>query len=515
MIRKIFGSLAAFALIAGLFAVNPVAAEDPAYDTTGSYVINFEYNSENYAHDVNLTQAADGTLTGSGGSPAAANVYTWVIISGVVSGNDISFDADYTATADAVTPQTTMHVTGTIANDGSMSGTWTDNYQGGERAGTWMTASGTADPIESTTSTVVITGDSAAGENQPGWLFNRDPATDTPFEFNNDQHSIGSGSLYVMPISANGSDKFVGENFLNAPIANIDSISYDFMIGNGGTEADAEQFYMNVYANFGESDDLKFYDCRYDVIPTVGSTSGFTTVTFDPTQAYTVTTRSGASASPYTCPAIPADMDDLSANSNIRMFSINVGDTSANDEGLNGYLDNVVVDMGANTIIYDFEMEEVDEIAPAVPTHLSPANGDTVTQAELDKIDWTDVTDDSSPVVYYYQSSLSSATNEDGSFVTPAYTSEALTVSEISTTGTPEGTYYWHVRAVDNAGNTSAWSSAWSVTVDNDADEGPTPPEQPTNKDQCKNGGYVNLVDDSGDAFKNQGQCVSYVSKRK
>lgn len=34
----------------------------------------------------------------------------------------------------------------------------------------------------------------------------------------------------------------------------------------------------------------------------------------------------------------------------------------------------------------------------------------------------------------------------------------------------------------------------------------------PTNKDQCKNGGYVNFVDDSGQPFKNQGQCVSYVN---
>ena len=40
---------------------------------------------------------------------------------------------NYTATADAVEPQTTMNVTGTIASDGSMSGTWTDNYQAGER----------------------------------------------------------------------------------------------------------------------------------------------------------------------------------------------------------------------------------------------------------------------------------------------------------------------------------------------------------------------------------------------
>jgi hypothetical protein len=34
----------------------------------------------------------------------------------------------------------------------------------------------------------------------------------------------------------------------------------------------------------------------------------------------------------------------------------------------------------------------------------------------------------------------------------------------------------------------------------------------PTNKDQCKNGGWANYSDAGGTAFKNQGDCVSYVA---
>ncbi|MEZ4502096.1 MAG: hypothetical protein R3C39_05690 [Dehalococcoidia bacterium] len=203
--------------------------------------------------------------------------------------------------------------------------------------------------------TVVVTDDTSAGENQPGWLFNRDASTSTPFEFNTDEASIGTGSLNVLPIGANPADKFIAENFLNTPIADVNSITYDFQIGSGGAVPDKVHFYMNVYANFGESDELKFYDCRYNVVPAVGSTSGFTTVTFDPTQSYPVTTRGGAAASPYTCPASPADMDLLSPGSNIRAFALNVGDTSANDEGVDGYLDNVVVDLDGGVTIYDFE----------------------------------------------------------------------------------------------------------------------------------------------------------------
>lgn len=202
------------------------------------------------------------------------------------------------------------------------------------------------------TTTVLVTGDTAPGNNQPGWLFNRDLSTATPYEFTTDEASIGAGSLYVEPIGANAADKFIGENFLLTPVADVNSVSYDFKIGSGGAESDKVHFYMNVYANFGSSDPLKFYDCRYNIVPTVGSTDGFTTVTFDPTQAYSVTTRN---TSPHACPAVPADMDTLSAGSTIRAFALNIGDTSTNDVGLDGYLDKVVVDAAGDVTTYNFD----------------------------------------------------------------------------------------------------------------------------------------------------------------
>lgn len=215
-----------------------------------------------------------------------------------------------------------------------------------------------ASPSYAADQTVKVSGNTSSGENQPGWMFNRDPSTATPFEFNNGAASTGVGSLYVLPIGANASDKFIGEFFpdaANQPMSGIDSFSYDFQIGSGGTAADANEFYLNVYANFGESDDNKFYDCRYNVVATTGSTGGFTTVVFDPDQTYPVTTRGGASASPYSCPAKPADMDTLSTDSNVRALAINVGDTSASDVGLDGYLDNVVFDAQGTSTAYDFE----------------------------------------------------------------------------------------------------------------------------------------------------------------
>lgn len=215
-----------------------------------------------------------------------------------------------------------------------------------------LAISSAAVPAFAASTTVVVNGNTSAGENQPGWMFNRDTDTATPFEFNTDAASIGSGSLYIKPIGSNPSDKFIAEDFINTPISQINSISYDFKIGSSGANTQEEQFYMSVYANYGVSPDDKFYDCRYDVIPTTGSTSGFTTVTFDPTQSYPVTKRND---SPFNCPAVPADMDSSSANSTIRVFALNVGDTSASDTGLDGYLDKVVVNTDSNVTTYDFE----------------------------------------------------------------------------------------------------------------------------------------------------------------
>jgi hypothetical protein len=281
-------------------------------------------------------------------------------------------------------------------------------------------------------------------------------------------------------------------------------------------------------------------------------------------------------------------MNILSSGSTIRAVALNVGDTTLNDAGLDGYFDNVVVETADEIVTYDFEMApltppevtiesptplensfvrglitgrataidekgiagsylrvwkgafesgianlvvncqnapggtllgttedascqfdsttatdgvyvfsaqfidsdnkwgsalrsfNVDNTAPSFPEHVSPANNSERKTVDQDKIDWTDSTDTSSPVTYIYQSSHSSDTNPDGSFTSPVYTSSPLTDSEIPTPGTPEGVYYWHVKAVDSAGNSSPWSVAWKIIIDNTAPAIPTH-ESPAN----------------------------------
>lgn len=210
--------------------------------------------------------------------------------------------------------------------------------------------------------TIVITQNTSLGENQPGWLFNRDTNTQSPYEFNDDVASIGTGALFVLPIQNNinsNNDKFIGELFLIEPIADFDSIAYDFNIAQNSA-ADSDHFYLNVYANFGESSPTKFYDCRYNVVPPSGVVGGWTTTTFDPSLTYAVTTHG---TSPHPCPGSPADMDTLSPGSSIRVIAINAGDTSLSDLGVSGYFDKVVLSKTSGTITYDFEPVPVELIS--------------------------------------------------------------------------------------------------------------------------------------------------------
>lgn len=142
-IKKSMATLSLFALIFAGFGSN-IAKAETTWDTSGNYVIAMNYLGTDYSHDMSLSQDGSGNITGSGGSPSGSNIYTWEITSGTITNNTISITANYTATEDAVSPQTVLTMQGTIAEDGTISGTWSDNYQDGDRSGTWQTTSGTA-----------------------------------------------------------------------------------------------------------------------------------------------------------------------------------------------------------------------------------------------------------------------------------------------------------------------------------------------------------------------------------
>ena len=192
-------------------------------------------------------------------------------------------------------------------------------------------------------STLVVT-----SANQQGWVFNPDPANATPYEFTTAKESIGSGSLYVKPIGTPAAKKFIATKAINIPVANLNSVAYDFLIAGNGTNASANQFYLNIYTNLPSSN--TFYDCRFDYVPTTGSTSNFTTASFNSTTAPTNVGDRPADA--FTC---PATLSGMPAGSTVSFIALNVGDTSASDVGLAGYLDKVVISTYSDVTTYDFE----------------------------------------------------------------------------------------------------------------------------------------------------------------
>ncbi|MBM4462041.1 MAG: hypothetical protein FJ012_01735 [Chloroflexi bacterium] len=102
----------------------------------------------------------------------------------------------------------------------------------------------------------------------------------------------------------------------------------------------------------------------------------------------------------------------------------------------------------------------VDTTPPSAPTLLTPAN-----EARFSKktptLDWSDVTD-ASGVTYSLQ------IDDNADFSSPIISRQGLTGSTYTLTGgeaLSKGTYYWRVRAVDGAGNVSAWTAPFSFSV--------------------------------------------------
>ncbi len=188
--------------------------------------------------------------------------------------------------------------------------------------------------------------------NLQGWSLNPDPTNATPYEFTEDKFSTGEGSLYVEPIGATPAHKFIAAKNIGTPVSDFTSVSYDFLIAGNGEADDANQFYLNIYANLAGSS--TFYDCRYDYVPSIGSTANFTNATFNATD--TPTNFADRPLDGFICPPTLSGMPE---GSTIKFIALNVGDKSLSDVGIAGYLDNVVITSASGVTLYDFEKDPV------------------------------------------------------------------------------------------------------------------------------------------------------------
>ncbi|MBA7612832.1 hypothetical protein ES703_20073 [subsurface metagenome] len=111
-------------------------------------------------------------------------------------------------------------------------------------------------------------------------------------------------------------------------------------------------------------------------------------------------------------------------------------------------------------------MFSVDTLAPVAPTLVSPDDG-ARTADSTPTLSWNTVSDNSPPVTYDLQ------VDDDSNFSSPTQSVSGLTSNSYTTSSLADGTWYWHVRARDNAGNIGSWSSGRSFTVDTAAQAAP------------------------------------------
>ncbi|MFA5858728.1 MAG: N-acetylmuramoyl-L-alanine amidase [Elusimicrobiota bacterium] len=113
-----------------------------------------------------------------------------------------------------------------------------------------------------------------------------------------------------------------------------------------------------------------------------------------------------------------------------------------------------------------------DVTPPGAPTLSSPSNG-LIVKTALPSFDWSDVSDPSG-VKYEV---MADNTND---FASPVFNQQSLAASLYKpTVSMTNGMYYWRARAVDNAGNTGAWSTTFNFTVTVDSSD-VTAPTNPT-----------------------------------
>lgn len=117
----------------------------------------------------------------------------------------------------------------------------------------------------------------------------------------------------------------------------------------------------------------------------------------------------------------------------------------------------------------------IDNTVPSIPTLISPVNRGYSKTNDF-YFDWSDSTDNNAGINYEFQSSQNPHTT-NGILDVGVWNNIAngnsgqknLTESKIHSVGAPDGDWYWQVRAIDAAGNKSAWTPVWKMTLDTHA----------------------------------------------
>jgi hypothetical protein len=111
------------------------------------------------------------------------------------------------------------------------------------------------------------------------------------------------------------------------------------------------------------------------------------------------------------------------------------------------------------------DIADCDFSAPSVPTGGAPHDA----YRNTNEFDFTwDASTDNKPgqIKYQFRSSRDSSQVGSAPDSSGAWMSGELDSPMIHSSGAPDGKWYWQVRAIDEAGNKSAWSDVWNMTID-------------------------------------------------
>ena len=121
-----------------------------------------------------------------------------------------------------------------------------------------------------------------------------------------------------------------------------------------------------------------------------------------------------------------------------------------------------------NDLVYNL----ADTTEPSTPTLVFPADNQVLNAGDL-YADWDestdDVTTDSNDIVYEYRLYLQDPEVNPTIRYQKDYTGSTRHPAAGYASGTPEDTYFWRVRALDEAGNYSDWSDVRKFVIDNTA----------------------------------------------
>jgi hypothetical protein len=250
-------STAALVLASGtgitLTNINAANAVTPQWNVNGSYTLDFVLSGSHYVHDTTISgQDGSGNFIVAGGYPAGSpHSYDWNG-TGTISGNVVTMSVDYTTGA----PGTHMDVTGTVASDGTLIGTWSDNF-GGARNGTFTTATGHANHIASQ---IVVT----PPVNSQDWN-TVDTTSGGTVNFVNDTSAPGAPHTGSLRLTTDNTTEAKAQymHAANTPLSDVIELSY-------WTKQNSASFTGG--------------DASYQLPTLLNGATGFTTLVYEPYQ---------------------------------------------------------------------------------------------------------------------------------------------------------------------------------------------------------------------------------------